>query len=58
MLRCPIYAHKRWALTEKAKKLRKPMDMEMLLGKPEMLREVAKFIRATNRFQQPDANAQ
>ena len=58
MLRCPIYTHERWALTEKAKKLRKPMDMETLLGKPEMLREVAKFIRATNRFQQPDANTQ
>jgi len=48
MLRCPAYAHKRWALTEKAKKLRKPMEMETLLGIPEMTREVAKFIRATN----------
>ena len=48
MLRCPAYAHERWALTEKAKKLRKPMEMEILLGNLEMTREVAKFIRATN----------
>ena len=46
------------ALTEKAKKLRKLMDMETLLGNLEMMKEVAKYIRASNRFQQPDANAQ
>jgi len=58
MLHCPAYMHERWALTEKAKKLHKPMEMETLLGNPEMTREVAKFIRATNQFQQPDADAQ
>ena len=58
MLRCPAYAHERWALTEKAKKLRKLMDMEMLLGNLEMTNKVAKYIRASNQFQQPDANTQ
>ena len=58
MLRCPAYAHERWALAQQVKKLRKPMAMETLLGIPEMARAVSKYIRATNRFRQPEANAQ
>jgi len=34
------------------------MEMETLLGVPEMAGEVAKYIRATNRLEQPEANAQ
>ena len=50
MLSCPAYAHKRWVLTQQAKKISKPMTMETLLGNPKMAREVTKFIKATNRF--------
>ena len=48
MLHCPAYTHERWALMQQVKKLRKPMAMETLFGIPEMAREVAKYIRATN----------
>ena len=58
LLFCPAYAHERWVLTQQAKKLRKPMTMEMLLGTPEMIREVMKFIRVTNWFRQPDTSIQ
>ena len=58
LLWCPAYTHKRWALIEKAKKLRKLMEIETILGVPEMTKEVAKFIRAMNRFQQPNADVQ
>ena len=58
MLRCPAYAHERWALTQQVKKLHKPMAMETLFGILEMARDVAKYIRATNRFGQTSKNAQ
>jgi len=58
MLRCPTYAHKRWALAQQAKKICKPMAIETLLGIPEMARAVLKFIRATSRFRQPEERAQ
>ena len=58
MLHCPAYAHKRWALAQQARKIRKPMAMGMLLGLPEMAKAVAKYIRGTNRFSQLEKNAQ
>jgi len=58
MLRCPAYAHERWALAQQAKKICKPMAIETLLGIPEMARAVLKFIRATSRFRQPEERAQ
>lgn len=58
MLRCPTYAHERWALAQQAKKIRKPMAMDTLLGIPEMAKAVAKYIRGTSRFSQTKENAQ
>ena len=56
LLRCPSYAHERWALAQQANKLRKPLMLDMLLGTPEMARTLAKYIRAMNRFKQPDTS--
>jgi len=58
MLRCPAYTHKRWALAQQARKIRKPMAMGTLLGLPEMAKAVVKYIRGMNRFSQTEENVQ
>ena len=50
LLRCPSYEHERWALARQARKQRKYMTMETLLGTPEMVIHLANYIDATNRF--------
>ena len=52
LLRCPNYAHKRWELDRQAKKIRKTLTLETILGRPEMAIPLAKYIKATRRFQQ------
>ena len=52
LLRCPNYAHERWDLEQQAKKRRKQLTLKTLLGCPEMAIPLAKFIKATSRFQQ------
>ena len=53
LLTCPNYAHERWALTQKAKKLRKQLTLETLLGDKNMIAPLANFIEATHRFSKP-----
>ena len=50
LLRCKSYMHKRWALTQHASKLRKPMMIQMLLGHPEMVIKLANYIKAMSQF--------
>ena len=50
LLRCKSYAHERWALTQHASKLHKPMTMQTLLRHPEMAIKLANYIKATSWF--------
>ena len=52
LLRCPNYAYERWELDRQAKKRRKPLSLDTLLGCPEMAAPLAKYIKASGRFQQ------
>ena len=50
LLLCPVYAHERWALACQAKKQRKPMTIESLLGDPNLVKLLGNYINATQRF--------
>ena len=50
LLTCPSYAHERWALTQQARKSRKNMTVEALLGEPELAIPLANYIGSTGRF--------
>ena len=50
LLRCKKYAHKRWALTQHASKLRKLMTMQMILRHPEMALKLASYIKSMGQF--------
>ena len=50
LLRCPSYAFERWALARQAKKNRKHMTVESLLGNPELAAPLSKYIESTGRF--------
>ena len=52
LLQCPNYVYKRWELDHQAKKNRKTLTLETVLGCPEMAVSLAKYIKATRRFQQ------
>jgi len=58
MLHCLSYTHERWALMQQASKLCRPLTMELLLGAQEMARTLAKYIRATNRFEKSSLRVQ
>ena len=58
LLRCQSYTHKRWALEQQAKKLKKPLTLETLLGSPEMIKPLANYIEATNRFRRTEEGEQ
>jgi hypothetical protein len=47
-LRCSSYVPERWVLKQKAKKLKKLLTMETLLGTPGMMKPLANYIKATN----------
>ena len=48
LLRCPSYTFERWALAQQAKKNRKHMMVESLLGNPELAIPLSKFIDSTS----------
>ncbi len=50
LLTCPSYAHERWALTRQARKIRKNLTVETLLGDPELAFPLANYIEGTGRF--------
>jgi len=50
LLACPAYAHERWALSRSLRKLKKALTLKSLLGDPTCAAPLAKFIKATHRF--------
>ena len=52
LLRCPNYAYERWEMDQHTKKSCKPLTLETPLGCPKMAVPLAKYIKATGRFQQ------
>jgi hypothetical protein len=50
LLHCPSYVHERWALNQQAIKLHKQLTLETLLGIPDMVKPLANFLDATERF--------
>lgn len=50
LLGCPVYAHERWPLAQLARKKRKALTLETLLGDPDFAIPLANFIEGTNRF--------
>ena len=50
LLLCPSYAHERWALARQAKKNKKGMSLNALLGEPSLVIPLANYINATHRF--------
>jgi len=57
LLACPSYAHERWALTRQARKLRKQLSLETLLGDHNMVASLANYIDATRRFSEKGEHA-
>jgi hypothetical protein len=53
LLFCPSYDYERWALNQQARKLRKQLSMETLLGDQNMIIPLANYIDATHRFKKP-----
>ena len=52
LLKCPAYAHERWALLQSAKKKKQLLTMESLFGDRDLTIPLANFIEATYRFNQ------
>jgi hypothetical protein len=50
LLSCPSYAHERWTLHKLARKKKKPLTLQLLLGDPDMATHLASYIDATYRF--------
>jgi len=50
LLACPGYAHERWSLVRKAKKLGKPFNIATILGNPDMSISLAEYIENMQRF--------
>ena len=50
LLHCPMYAFERWALAKHAKKRRKELTIETLLGNPEIAIPLANYMDSTGRF--------
>ena len=44
------YAHERWTLAQQARKIKKCLTIETLLGEPELATPLANFIESTGRF--------
>ena len=58
LLSCPSYAHERWTLEQQAKKRSKPLTMEVLLGDKHLIKPLANYIEATQRFKKPGEQSQ
>ena len=52
LLKCPAYAHERWALSQSAKKKRKLLTIEALFSDQDLTVPLANFVKATHRFSQ------
>ena len=52
LLKCPAYAHERWALAQSAKKKKKLLTIETLFSNQELTIPLANFVKATHRFSQ------
>jgi hypothetical protein len=52
LLKCLAYAHKRWALSQSAKKKKKLLTIEMLFSNQDLMIPLANFVKATHRFSQ------
>jgi len=50
LLFCPTYAHERWALAHQIKKKKLPLNIESILGDPNLVIPLGNFINATHRF--------
>ena len=50
LLFCPAYTYKRWALACQVKKKKKPLNIETLLGDPNLVILLGNFINAMHRF--------
>jgi len=50
LLHCTKYDHERWALAEQARKRKKDLTLETLLGDPEMALPLANYVDGTARF--------
>jgi len=50
LLFCLNYAHERWALACQVKKKKKPLNIETLLGDPNLVIPLGNFINATHQF--------
>jgi len=50
LLHCTKYNHERWALVEQARKRKKDLMLETLLGDPEMALPLANYVDGTARF--------
>jgi hypothetical protein len=53
LLCCLGYAHKRWPLTQHARKRYEALTLKMLLGNPQLTLPLAAYIQATGRFVKP-----
>ena len=51
LLKCPAYAHERWALSQSTKK-KQLLTMESLFGDRDLTIPLANFVEATLRFNQ------
>jgi hypothetical protein len=54
LLKCPGYAHKRWTLTELARKKWKALSTQLLLGDLQFILPLATYIHTIGRFMQSD----
>ena len=52
LLKCSGYAHERWTLTELARKKRKALTSQLILGDPQFILPLAAYMHATGRFTQ------
>ena len=52
LLKCPAYAHERWALSQSAKKKKKLLTIEALFSDQDLTVPLANFVKATHRFSQ------
>jgi hypothetical protein len=50
LLKCPAYAHERWALLQLARKKKKLLTIKTLFNNQDLMIPLANFVKATHRF--------
>jgi hypothetical protein len=53
LLACPKYGHERWALARQVRKNQKFMTVNALLGEPNLILPLARYLESTGRFRNP-----